>query len=142
MEATREEMKAEAIARMKMLGIVGNAIREFEQKEKLNYSDRTVIGKTRVGVIYWLDDRMQALVQLWEQRTGNLVYHVIRTNTEIGELLDCLYVSKNPEEWKTDRNDIGNGQTISYTINTSDPSCSEGGYIGIEAAHGGLLRIW
>lgn len=136
-------MKAEAVWRMTTLGIIGNAIKEFKKTGRLNYSERVQIGKTQAGIVYWLDEAMMKMVGDWQEESGNLVYHVIHTKTSVGELLDCLYVSKFPEEWKLDRADITNfGQMVSHTINMTAPELSESGYIGVMPACGGLIRTW
>lgn len=40
------------------------------------------------------------MVREWEKETGNMVYHVIKDNTEIGLLYTFLYVSDDTEDWE------------------------------------------
>ena len=90
MKATREQMKEEAIKRMKMLGIYPPTIKEFEQEDKLNVS--------RGGFLYWLDDEYKAKVAEFEEKYGVLVFAVIENNMEFGKLLSILYVSTYQDE--------------------------------------------
>jgi hypothetical protein len=136
------KMKQEAIERMKLLQLHTNTIKEFRDDLKLNRSDRQRVGNVEVGTLYWLNEKEMELVGDWQKETGNLVYHVIHSFTEFGELYDCLYVSQHPEEWDDDRLDIRQGQTIAHCINVNAPECSESGYIGIKKAFGGLIRVW
>lgn len=135
MEITREEMVKEALDRMKLLRLHQNAVREFRDECKLNLSGV-------YGALYWLNDEQKKLVRDWEEKTGNLVYHVIHNRMEFGEMLNLLYISRNPEEWMKDRTDIQNEEALVYVINLDDDVCSEYGYIGIRPMFGGVIRVW
>lgn len=132
---TREQMKAEALERMKMLQMHQNPIKEFEKYGKLNLSEQN-------GALFWLTDEQEAAVWDWEAYTGNMVYHVIHNYMEFGELLNLLYVSQYPEEWKMDHDDIRDGHAIAHVMNLSEPEFSESGSIGIKPIIGGVIRIW
>ena len=136
------DMKLEAIDRMKILELHRNAIREFRDEGKLNVSEPQRIGHHVVGMLYWLNEKHMKLIGDWQEESGNLVYHVVHSFTEFGELLDCLYVSKYPEEWEEDRRGLDFGEAISHSINLTAPECSESGYIGVKKAYGGVLRTW
>ena len=135
MEITRGEMVKEALDRMKLLRLHQNAVREFRDEGKLNLSGV-------YGALYWLNDEQKKLVRDWEEKTGNLVYHVIHNRMEFGEMLNLLYISRNPEEWTKDRTDIQNEEALVYVINLDDDVCSEYGYIGIRPMFGGVIRVW
>ena len=134
MEITREEMVKEALDRMKLLRLHQNAVREFRDEGKLNLSGV-------YGALYWLNDEQKKLVRDWEEKTGNLVYHVIHNRMEFGEMLNLLYISQYPEEWSKDRADIEKGEILAYAMNLDDDVCSEFGYIGIRPMFGGVVRI-
>lgn len=129
-----EKMKQEALERMKILGLHQNVLDEFEKEGKLNLSDPG-------AALFWLNDKQQELVDSWESETGNLVYHVIQSHTEFGELLSFLYVSKHIEEWELDRCDLEACCPFCYVMNLDDDMCSEYGCIGIMPFIGGVLRI-
>lgn len=96
--ATREEMKVEALERMKDLSIHENAISEFKDKDKLNKSEK--------GILFWVSDEEEKMVRDWEKSTGNVVYHAIYNVFEFGRCLSLLYVSEYDEEWEYDREDM------------------------------------
>ena len=126
----REEMKKEAINRMKTLKLHPNIIREFSNENKLNLSLN--------GALCHLNDEQLARVQEFEQKYDVLVYHVIQN----GQMLSFLYVSKYQEEWEHDRNDLEEGYPFVYVANLTDESCSEFGSIGIRPCVGGVIRIY
>jgi hypothetical protein len=131
-QATKEEMKQEALERMKLWKLHENVVREFRDDGVLNYS----VG----GVLYWLPDEWKALVSNWESETGSLAYHGIFDKTEFGDLLTVLYVSQDKEEWALDRGDMDYGTQCCYVFNLTDPGFSEYGSCGITPLIGGLLR--
>lgn len=69
-----------------------------------------------------------------------MVYHILHSYTEFGELLAILYVSQYKEEWKIDREDLKEGITFSYVYNIDCPEYSEFGSIGFAVRFGGLVR--
>lgn len=130
---TREEQKAEAIKRMKLLKLHSNVIKEFQEEGKLNMSEGG-------GFLYWLDEDQQARVCQFEKKYDALVYHVIHSFMNGDEHLAYLFVSSDPEEWKCDRDDISSGYPLVYVDNLSCEWCSEFGSIGVAPSIGGLLR--
>lgn len=129
----REKQKAEAIARMKKLGIIEDAIKQFE--------DDNVVMVSENGFLYWLDDEQKEIVKEFEDEYGALVYMVIHNMTLFGELLSMLYVSKHQDEWVYDNEDIEAGYAIAFVKNLDDDFCSEIGSIAIERKYGGLVRV-
>lgn len=129
----KEAQKAEAIARMKMLKLHKNVLREFRDEDKVNLSENK-------GILYWLDEKQRSYVADFEARYGVLVYHIIHDYTEFGELLSFLYVSKYRSEWEYERRDLANGVADAYVKNVTDEECSEFGAIRFETRFGGLVR--
>lgn len=134
MKATKEQMKQEALARMKLLKLHPNVIKKFKEEDKLNYS----MGMH--GMLYWATGEIGEVVQKFENQTGYLVYHVIHNNTEIGRMLTLLYVSTEMEEWNTDKQDLQEGCPLAYVENMTYPDCSEFGSVGVRPANGGVVR--
>lgn len=127
------KQKKEALIRMKMLGLHENAIAEFKKGETVNVSENN-------GFLYWLEDEKEKKwVKDWQDRTGNLVYHIIRTDDKF---LDILYVSKYEEEWEIEKNQIEENMIFSYCRNLKIQEFSEYGIIGVIRAFGGLVRIY
>ena len=131
---TRNEKKAEALKRMRMLHLHDNVVREFEQEDKLNLSEHG-------GFLYWLNEDQKEVVAQFEEKYNAVVYHVVHDYTEFGELLSLLYVSDESEEWEYDLEDVKDGYPYAYVKNLTDDWCSEFGRIGIKSQIGGLMRI-
>ena len=128
----KEKQRAEAVKRMKKLGMMAQPIKEFEKEGKLNRSE---FG----GILYWLNDEEQKMVDKFEQETGGLVYHVIHSYANIGETYNLLFVSKYEEEWEMDDEDIADGYALANVINLTF-GIEEMGTIGIRESVGGLVR--
>ena len=135
MKATKEQMKQEALARMKLLNLHPNVVNEFQNENKLNYSEGAL------GILYWATDEMKQIVESFEKKTGYTVYHLIDNNSEeIGHMLTLLYISTEMEEWTYDRRDIQDGCPLAYVENMTYPDCSEFGSVGVRPANGGVVR--
>lgn len=134
--ATKEQMKEEAIARMELLHIHPRCIADFKQADFVSYS--------RYGILcWWLTDEQQNRVREFEKQSGNLVYHVIEEDyVQLGQMLTFLYVSPYTSEWERDRKELEAGEPLVYVANLSDEVCSEYGHVGIVSSNDGLRRIW
>lgn len=135
MSELTERQKAEAVARMKKLGIMKQPIKEFEEEGKLNLSENG-------GMLYWLNEGEKEMVADFETQHNGLVYHVVKTMTSFGLMYSLLYVSEYTEEWKMDMDDLGEGQSLAYVVNVDMPDCSEFGTVGIKPMKGGIVRTW
>ena len=137
MKVNREKKKIEAVARMKKWGIFGETIKQFEKDDLVSES------RPPVGACFWLDAGQKKRVEQFEREHDALVYHVIHSFTNIGELENYLYVGDYEEEWEMDREAIEDKQQLVYVLNHSMPDCSEFGSIGIEPTPAaGLRRTW
>ena len=132
MKVPFERKKQEALDRMKMLNLFENAIRDFQQDNKVNMSE--------CGFLYWLDDEQKQYVSEFETEHDALVYHVIHNYTEFGELLTFFYVSDQEEEWKYDRADLKDGYACAYVKNLDEEAFSEFGSVAFKEQFGGLVR--
>lgn len=137
MTISREEKKIEAIARMKLWGIYQPIRKQFEKEDLVSES------APPLGACYWLEGEQLARVREFEEANNALVYHVIHSFTDIGEMESYLYVSDYPEEWPQDRKGIKDGQQLVYVFNHDMPDCSEFGSIGVAlTGAAGLRRTW
>lgn len=132
MKATREQQKVEAIDRMRRLGVIGDAIKQFQHDDMVMVSEQ--------GILYWLDEDQQKMVKEFEDEYGALVFMVIHNHTEFGELLSMLYISRDKDVWEYDREDLKQGYAYAYVKNLDDETCSECGMIGVANRFGGLVR--
>lgn len=136
------KQKQEALKRMRMLQIMPNVIKDFEKNNKVYYSERQ--NSFFLATLYWLDNHKEYvdLVKDFEKTHNAIVYHAQLTHLTFGDCLSLFYVSENEEEWSMDKDNISNGEMISYVANLDDDDCSEFGYIGVKPAMGGVVRTW
>lgn len=83
MKVTREQKVAEAVKRMKVLGLSVPVIFAFEKVGKIYCSDEVLFKE--------LDDNYKKLVHEFETKHQAVVYHLIHTESEFGELLSILF---------------------------------------------------
>lgn len=132
---SRENKKVEAIKRMRVLGIFGPTIQQFNRENLVSYSEPPM------GANYWLDDEQARIVREFEKEYNALVYFAIRSYTEFGKLDSFLYVSDHEEEWEMDSEDIAYGYALAYVHNYDIPEYSEIGSIAVQNRFGGLVRV-
>lgn len=132
---TREMKKEEAIKRMKALGIIDDAIKQFKN------DDVIMVTEPPLGGLYWCSDEEKEMVRKFEEEHNALVYMVVRAFTQFGKMDSLLYVSDWQEEWEYENEDLRDGYAMSYTINHDMPDCSEFGSIAVKPMFGGLIRI-
>ena len=132
----REKKKEEAIKRMNALGLFKPCIKAFTKYDELQLTEPT-------GGLYEFgdDEELNARVKEFEEEYDALVYHVIHTYTQFGELFNFLYVSDYEEEWEMDNADIAEGYAVAYVWNKSDDWMSEIGSIVVRERFGGLVRV-
>lgn len=135
MNVSRENKKAEAIKRMKMLDLYNPYIKAFEKKDEIFLSEMT-------GGVYEIsnEDELKAKIKEFEAEYNALVYHIIHTFTEFGELYSFLYISDYEDEWEMENEDIADGYSLAYVWNKTDEWCSEFGSIGVRGKFGGIVR--
>lgn len=135
-KVSRENKKAEAIKRMKILGLFKPCIRAFEKYDEVQLTEPN-------GGLYEFGDNeeLNAKIKEFEEEYNALVYHVIHTYTQFGELYNFLYVSDYEEEWEYDNDDVQVGYAVAYVWNKSDDWMSEIGGIAVRELFGGLVRV-
>lgn len=142
--ATLAEKKAEAIKRMKIIGLMPNVIEEFEKDGTIYYSEtidrRSIFGQ---GILYWLSNNpeWEEFVKAFEKKSNSLVYHAELSYLAFGTCLSLFYVSNYDEEWERDREDLKEGYAFVYVWNMDDNLCSEFGTIMFKPVNGGIVRI-
>jgi hypothetical protein len=133
---SKENKKTEAIKRMQALGLFNPCIKAFQKHDEVQLTEPT-------GGLYEFgdNDELNAKIKEFEKEYSALVYHVIHTYTQFGELYNFLYVSDYDEEWEMDNADITDGYVVAYVWNKSDELCSEIGGIAVRELFGGLIRV-
>lgn len=115
----REEMIREAIKRMKLLKLHPNVINDFKEEQRLNKSD------LNKGILYWLNEDEQEMIEKLEKKYKFMVYHVIHSYSNLGETYEILFVRDNKEEWKAEREDLRKGYTEARVEVMNCPDNSE-----------------
>ena len=137
MNIGREAKKAEAVERMKALGIFPETIRQFEREDYVSVSEPPF------GAFFWADGEDLQRIHEFEEQHNALVYLIIRSYTNLGKMDSYLYVSDYDDEWERDREDLKHKEPLCYVYNHDMPDCSEFGCIGVEkTCAAGLCRTW
>lgn len=142
----RKLQKQEAQKRLEILQkeylVHKNVLAEFKQNGTIYYSES--FGGFMQGILYWLRNKKEFVnaVKEIEEKRNIFIYTCILTHTNIGDVLDCLYVSDDRDYWKDERKQLeDDGFVSSYCINLSDDFCSEFGGVQITGVNGGLARV-
>ena len=129
----REELKQEALKRMKLIKLSPQCIKAFETKNKVWTSER--------GMLYE-DDDVQKLVEAFENdHPGYFVYHVDHTVFEFGDCYSFFIVSPYKDDWQMEIDDLKDGYAFCYVKNIDDDFCSEFGTIAFKSILGGVCRV-
>lgn len=122
----------EAVLRMKKLKLHNDVLSDFQKEGKLYRSEG--------GNLYWLNEQEQRIVEEWQNKTGCMVYHVIKNRMIFGLCYSLLYVSPDQEEWELDRVCLDEGYPLVYIKNIDDERYLEFGSIGVKPMYGGVIR--
>lgn len=151
---TREQQKAEALTRMKIMQMSDEVIFQFREHDKVFVSYLDVYNRLMdndhmkkfivVPLEPWTNAmsdndicRVEKRIKKFEEEYNALVYHI----SWQGPFVTMLYVSQWDEEWKEDRWDIsGKGYQVAYVMNLEDDILSELGGVILEPACGGVVR--
>lgn len=128
-------LKAEAINRMKKLHLFNACIKAFEDRNEVQMSEPT-------GALFEFsnDKWLNSLIDDFQKKHNCLVYHVIHSYTDFGELYNLLYVDNEVENWDGDNIDLNDGYVFVWCENKTEPMFSEFGTIGVGHRFGGLIR--
>lgn len=137
MKIAMEKKKAEAIRRMKKLGICKQTIEQFEEDGKVSVSEPPL------GGLYWVDKEDDLpFIKDFETKTDGLVYLVVRSFTNLGIMDSILFVSDEEDEWKEDNEAMEDGIIFAYVRNKTYPECSEYGDIRVKKVpSASILRV-
>ena len=135
MNVDMKTKQQEAIKRMKMMQILPEAIRQFKDAGKV------MVSEPPFGALYYITEKERQEVAKFEQEYNALVYHVVRTYTNFGQLDSWLFVSNYPEEWDMENANIKRNIVFTWTINRDVDWMSDMGSIAFRPANGGLLRV-
>lgn len=135
------DLNKEAIKRLNKLGLMKEVIDAFKEG-KIYYSERQ--NSQFPATLFYLENEPKyvEMVKKFEEENGYKVYHVIKTSTNFGEILDFLFVSTYEEDWEYEIEEYnGTFYVMSMANNLTDDSCSDMGTITVRPVMGGLERI-
>lgn len=127
------QQKQEAIKRMQKLGLSEDAIKRFDKDNRLMCSDE--------GNLKEVPENILEMINAWEKKYKNMVYHVIHSHIYGCETYECLSVSKYPEDWNYESGRVDENWPMSHSINLTIPAFSESGTILVENYKGTLMRV-
>lgn len=120
----------EAFIRMKEMDLWLPVRNDFKKSGKIYMSE---FG----GAVYDLNEEAEKAVR--EASEYGLPYHVVRSQTSLGDMYAVLFVSKWSEEWNTEHRDPRTGEIVACVHNATH-GITEIGSITVEKANGGLSR--
>ena len=129
----RDKMKIEALERMIKLAIDSDVIKEFKEDEKILCAD------LKAGNIE-TPPNVKKMIDEWEEKFNNMVFHVIHAHIFGMETYECLSVSCYPEDWNYERSLMEEGYVMSHSINMTIPEFTESGIIKVMQQNGTLVR--
>ena len=126
-----QELEKEAIKRLKLMKVHNNVIKDLKEDNRINRSEGNM------GLLYWISEEEQELINNFEKEKGVFVYHIIKTYTrDMETIYDLLYITNYKENWDIEREDIKNGYVLAYTISPYP----ETGNILVDYKNGGIVR--
>lgn len=129
-----EELKQEALARMRLLKLDEQVIEDFKNNDKIHI---TKINNDTTEVTY--KDEITQLVEFVEQNKTLKIYHVITTDNK----LYILCVHSHKDVWKSERTELKHGfvEAIIYEINNNGLGDHLIKHIGIETENGKITKV-
>lgn len=140
MNATKLEMKNEALKRMELLGLKSEALYEFRKNDVVKYSKTENILGQNVTVLKNVNEKMKEYIDLCEEMNGVLVYHAIYTEDKQSEYLTILFVLGEKELWRAERQMIAERSICTFTIDLNRPSGNHIEILWVKKSNGGLIK--
>ena len=106
-----DELKEEALERLKILKLYKRVIPDFINQDKVNKFDFID------GTIHSLNLDERNIVRKFEFDNKALVFLVLKTENLGKVVYDLLYVNEDIEYWDIEKTDLRNGYATSYTLN-------------------------
>ena len=133
-ETTNPQQKAEAVKRMRLLGIKEEYIRDFERDGKIYFSarDKTLpkLSKENIKIIKEFENDYHALV-----------YMVIREDSEYGMMDALMYVSDAENDWPLEEDELNLGYAFTHVINHRCPEVMDFYRIGFARTPDGEIAL-
>lgn len=129
-----DELKQEALERLKILKVDEHIIKFFENNNTLYVTDPT-------GRASQLTDREKAIVKKYEDRWNILVYYLIHTSKGLEEEYHLLFVAKNKDDWNAEKEDLKQGNVLTQKLVLDFVTEDETNYLKVYSKRG-AVAIW
>lgn len=140
MNISIEAKKAEAVRRLKALGYFEPSIRDFEKHGYVAVNEPPF--GAHFYTVYGEYDKVEKAIKGVEERYDCLVYAVLHTFANFGELYEFLVVEDYEEDWEMFVADANGGYVFAWVENVDVPMYSEFGSVVVKRTPaGGLQRI-
>ena len=110
MKIDRDEMKTEAIKRMRILGIFPETIKHFKNLNRVSFS------QPPFGAWFWASDELNEIIKKFEADYDALVYLAIRSYTTLGKMDALLFVGNDGTFWADESFPLGNAAYAKHNI--------------------------
>ncbi|MBQ9092285.1 MAG: hypothetical protein IJY52_08495 [Anaerotignum sp.] len=135
MKISREAKVAEAVTRLQKMEVLPEAIEMFRKEGRVH------ISMPPYGILYDLTREQKEVVQQLERERNAVVYIVVKTETEWGEMDSYIYVSDHEDDWEVENEFMKFEEALAYVVNHKYPDLSETAYIGWKpSCFGGIVR--
>lgn len=131
--ASFEEMKAEAVYRMKLLWIYDYTIKQFEEGNYVSISEPPS------GAYYWVEEDEKAFIDFIEKEHKVLIYTGMLSRLDIGKVISYLYVSNKKDEWPEERKKLEKWESIACMHYVDFPNVYEFSHVTFRQSSGGGL---
>jgi len=135
-EATANEMKQEAVRRLRLLKLSADVVEIFEQDDQVSLSQEL---KGEI-LLFFPDSGLEELIADFQREYECLVYHAILNEIPgMGEMCSLLFVSPASSEWEEEREWLStNGLAYAYVSSEMETGIGE---IGVMLSGRGLRRV-
>lgn len=121
-----EEIKLECVKRLKILELDKEIIDNFSTSDTIYVSSIN-------GEFSKITEEHETIKSLIENKKDIVIYHMVQDKN----ITYCLYVTKNKEQWKSDKSDMTRGFADVIYYNKA----FEEKVIGIETSAGKIVRV-
>ena len=127
-----DRQKAEALNRMRLMGLREDAIQDFDLHNDIHLSAED-------GTLEQLTQDDLRMIKQFEKEYNAVAYLVVRTLFGIAVLDSIIYVSQHEDEWEEEVENLKDGYIMTYTVNYLNPDCSEFGDIAFSTSPSGEI---
>lgn len=131
--ATKNEMKQEAIKRFQIMGVSKREAEAIIHNRGMRLAvDREMFEGVRKPLQEMFKGLVATKIYEFEQKYNCLAYSAQVQDTNVGILINILYVSSYKEDWNMERESLERKAPYAYVVNLDIPDFSEFGIINLK----------